>query len=717
MDLDPSDQSGVPAGVPAGVTAGVPAPRPPLPLPRTLTWESRAALDLRSRFAPDQVVRPGQHVGKYVLGELIARGGMAEVWGARVEGPQGFVKSLALKFVLESFSGDSELERLFVNEARLAAQLQHANLVSVFDFDKVPDPDGSSVGRYFIAMERVDGHDLRRVLQTAHHRGIRLPPALSLYVAGEVLKGLRYVHERRDPETQRPLGLIHRDVSPHNILVGFAGEVKLSDFGIAKAMTQNLGTQSGTIRGKLAYASPEQLRAEPLDHRTDQFALGVTLWEALARQRLFDGPDELAIMSKVINGIIPPLPGAAGVDPTTEGIVRRMLAPAARNRFPTTADALGAVLGARGYTADSAPLVVLLHDLFHPAVVELPRTAPLEPEAVEQAEQARGGGTLRHDAVGETSPLEPSGPARLVGAAEKSASRRRKTPAPGAAQFAEVAREPTRSTTGSAYVSGAIPNEAFASPRGRPAAWVAFGVLAAALLTGGLVVVGRRMAGSGPTARTASGPDETRAGGADERPKPDERAVVPSEIAHVGGGIPQSAAGEVVDPGSARFPGAEAAGGGAGSEGPGTGLARLDTTAREAPRSSHGNQERVESGAGRSDGEGDRDDDAHDRPARDREHQRRQSDQPAGRAMRGLPVPTRKGGAEPIDRRIGPAQVGLSEDRSRSNLSPPRDLAEPSAPTEKGRSTDRRVPSAGVVRPENDPSSRPESPNESPVLR
>ncbi len=158
----------------------------------------------------DPLVRAGQRVGKYILGEPIARGGMAEVWAARVEGPQGFVKSLALKFILDSFAGDSELERLFVNEARLAAQLQHANLVSVFDFDKISDGNGQA--RYFIAMERIEGQDLRRVLQNLVKRGRRLPPEIALHVAGEVLKGLRYVHERREPDTQRPLGLVLRDV-------------------------------------------------------------------------------------------------------------------------------------------------------------------------------------------------------------------------------------------------------------------------------------------------------------------------------------------------------------------------------------------------------------------------------------------------------------------------------------------------------------------------
>ncbi|HEX2657480.1 MAG TPA: serine/threonine-protein kinase, partial [Polyangia bacterium] len=325
----------------------------------------------------DQLVRPGQRIGKYILGEPIARGGMAEVWSARVEGPEGFVKPVALKFVLESFRGDSELERLFVNEARVAAQLQHANLVSVFDFDKVPDGEDGVGGRYYIAMERVDGHDLRRVGQDANRRGQRVPPPVMLHIAGEVLKGLRHVHERRNPQTHRPLGLVHRDVSPHNILIGMGGEVKLSDFGIAKAMAQSFGTQSGLIRGKLAYASPEQLRNEPLDHRTDQFAVGVTLWEGLAGRRLFDGTDAREIITKVNDGVVPALPGDAGVDPRVEAIVRRMLAADARGRFASTAEALSAVLAAPGYTPDGAPLAALMTALFAPAARDVPPTLTL----------------------------------------------------------------------------------------------------------------------------------------------------------------------------------------------------------------------------------------------------------------------------------------------------------------------------------------------------
>jgi hypothetical protein len=312
-------------------------------------------------------VQPGQRIGKYVLGEKIAVGGMAEVWAARAEGPEGFVKPVALKFILESFSGDAELERLFFKEARIAAQLQHANLVAVFDFDKVVfDPQRDPGGRYYIAMEHVEGHDARRVVEAAKHAGYVFPMPLALYLVGEVCKGLRYVHERR--EHGRPLGLVHRDVSPHNVLVGFSGEVKLSDFGIAKSLAHSTRTKTGTIRGKLSYASPEQLNGEPVDHRADQFALGITLWEILAGRPLFDGNDEIEIVGKVMRCDVPAL---ALVCPDrkfpaeVEAAVRRMLSPTRDGRFSSTADALSALLALPGYTPDGVGLGDLVRTLFH----------------------------------------------------------------------------------------------------------------------------------------------------------------------------------------------------------------------------------------------------------------------------------------------------------------------------------------------------------------
>jgi hypothetical protein len=325
-------------------------------------------------------VEAGRRIGKYVLDERIAVGGMAEVWAAHVEGREGFVKPVALKFMLESFSGDPELERLFVDEARIAARLQHANLVTVFDFDKVGDDEERGLGgRYYIAMERVEGQDLRRIVEAARRAGYVFPVGLCLYVAGEMLKALRYVHEKRDARGR--LGLVHRDVSPHNVLVAYSGEVKLSDFGIAKARGHSArNTQPGSMRGKIAYASPEQLAGGAVDHRTDQFAAGATIWEMLAGRRLFDGDSDLEIIGKVARCEIPALDAAGArrdVPSAVEAVVRRMLAADPAERYATTGEALSAVLGLAGYSPDGEPLGELVRALFTSTGAGVSRTMPV----------------------------------------------------------------------------------------------------------------------------------------------------------------------------------------------------------------------------------------------------------------------------------------------------------------------------------------------------
>jgi hypothetical protein len=302
---------------------------------------------------------------------------MAEVWAAQVEGPEGFVKSVALKFVVDS--GDPEMDRLFVNEARVAARLQHPNLVTVFDFDRIVDAtDFGSPGRYYIAMERVEGHDLRRVLEAGRESGRRLSPALALYVAAEVLQGLRYLHERPGSGSRRGPALIHRDVSPHNVLVAYSGDVKLSDFGIAKTVAPLAATtQPGLVRGKLSYAAPEQIRSGPIDPRADQFSLGVMLWEMLAGARLFGGGSDAEIVVRVTSGDIPPFPRHAGIDATIEAVVRRMLANDRERRFATTAAALAAVVALPGYVADGVALGAWMGAVFSPRDPALPSTQEL----------------------------------------------------------------------------------------------------------------------------------------------------------------------------------------------------------------------------------------------------------------------------------------------------------------------------------------------------
>jgi serine/threonine-protein kinase len=361
-------------------------------------------------------VEAGRRIGKYVLAERIAVGGMAEVWAARVEGREGFVKQVALKFILESFSGDPEVERLFVNEARIAARLQHANLVAVFDFDKVAADDGR--GRYYIAMERVEGQDLRRILEAARRAGCVFPVVNALYVAGEVLKALRYVHERREGGVS--LGLVHRDVSPHNVLVDYAGEVKLSDFGIAKAREHSArSTKPGSLRGKIAYSAPEQLAGGTVDHRLDQFAAGVTIWEMLAGRKLFDGDSDLEIIGRVARCEIPALAalGRGDVPADVEAVLRRMLAPEPGGRFRTTAEALAAVLSLPGYTPDGAGLGELVRALFTSSGVGLSHTVPLR---LVDAARAAGGPTRTMDeapagpVVGVVAPVAAQTPTRVA---------------------------------------------------------------------------------------------------------------------------------------------------------------------------------------------------------------------------------------------------------------------------------------------------------------
>ncbi len=301
-------------------------------------------------------MQPGKQLGKYVLRRRIGTGGMAEVWAADVEGKQGFSKPVAIKVMLESFTGDPERERLFVREAQVAARLSHPNLVGVFDFDQIP----GQARRYYIAMELVEGVDLARVLRKLGEQGRMLPAGLCLHVAAEALKGLRHLHDRAKDSVS--LGLVHRDVSPHNILISFDGVVKVSDFGIAKSTMGLDASGTGTFRGKIHYASPEQIRGERVDSRADQFAAGCVLWEMLTGRKAFGG-ETAEVLRKIASGT-PEAPAAGNLPVALEAIGRRMMDPDPNRRFPSTKRALAAILEAPGYDADGAKLGTLLCTLF-----------------------------------------------------------------------------------------------------------------------------------------------------------------------------------------------------------------------------------------------------------------------------------------------------------------------------------------------------------------
>ena len=206
-----------------------------------------------------------QQFGDYHLLEKIATGGMAEVWRARAYGLAGFEKILVIKRVLGSLASDEEFIRLFIDEARIAVQLLHVNIVQVFDLGEVD-------GTYYMAMEYVHGLDLARLVSRARNHS-PFPVPLALFVIAEVLKALQFAHARRD-ESGNPLRIVHCDISPQNMLISYAGEVKITDFGISRAAFQASGLHD-VIRGKYAYMSPEQVDGAVLDGRSDLFSLGI----------------------------------------------------------------------------------------------------------------------------------------------------------------------------------------------------------------------------------------------------------------------------------------------------------------------------------------------------------------------------------------------------------------------------------------------------------
>jgi len=232
--------------------------------------------------------------GKYYLLERINVGGMAEVFKAKTFGVEGFERLLAVKRILPNIAEDEEFITMFIDEAKIAVQLQHANIAQIFDLGKVDDS-------YFIALEYVNGRDLRSIFDRMRSRGEALPIALACHVMMQVCEGLDYAHNKRDGQG-RELHLIHRDISPQNVLIGYDGEVKLIDFGIAKAAGKASTTQAGILKGKFGYMSPEQVRGLPIDKRSDIFAVGIVLYELLTGERLFVGETDFSTLEKVLGG-------------------------------------------------------------------------------------------------------------------------------------------------------------------------------------------------------------------------------------------------------------------------------------------------------------------------------------------------------------------------------------------------------------------------------
>jgi eukaryotic-like serine/threonine-protein kinase len=269
-----------------------------------------------------------QQLGKYQLIRKLATGGMAEVFLAKAAGPMGFEKTLVVKRILPHLAEDPAFVEMFLGEAKLAAQLNHPNIVQIFDF-------GETDGEYFIAMEYLDGPNLRVLLKRAQLAGTELPPAVCARLIASACEGLAFAHDFADPATGEPLGLIHRDISPDNILVSRQGAVKVVDFGIAKAANQSHKTQSGVIKGKLAYMPPEQIRAKPLDRRADVYALAVVLYELLTAEKPFDSTTDASTMQAILfEPMVPAVQHRPELPEALQRILERALAKDREQRYP-----------------------------------------------------------------------------------------------------------------------------------------------------------------------------------------------------------------------------------------------------------------------------------------------------------------------------------------------------------------------------------------------
>jgi len=270
--------------------------------------------------------------GRYTILGKLADGGMAEIFLAVQHGAEGFEKHIVLKRILTPYSADPQFRNMMLDEAHISMSLQHSNIAQVLDL-------GVAGGRYFLALELVDGWDLERILQRAHAAGIVWPNALSLYVIACVCRALAYAHAKsRDG---RPLGIVHRDISPNNVLISDQAEVKLTDFGVAKAQRKREQTAAGVIKGKVAYMSPEQALGTTVDKRSDIFSVGSMLYRMVTEKLPFDAGDDMEQLLRVQRAeFTPPEQVKPTVGPGVAGIIMRAMRLAPSERYQSAEEVL-----------------------------------------------------------------------------------------------------------------------------------------------------------------------------------------------------------------------------------------------------------------------------------------------------------------------------------------------------------------------------------------
>src|SRR4051812_45646386 len=343
---------------------------------------------------------------------------MAEVWLARQTGIEGFKRHMVIKRILPHLADDPEFVQMFLNEARIAANFNHPNIAQIYDLGEVD-------GAYYIAMEFVHGEDLGRIMRKAWGTGQWIAYPIGIRIVAQACEGLFYAHTRSD-DTGRPLKVVHRDISPQNILIGFDGSVKLVDFGIAKAADSASMTKSGAIKGKFAYMAPEQAGGRSIDHRADLFAIGLTLYELLTGTRPLKKESEIATLQAALACEIPPPSQVADVPPELDPIVMKAIAKKVDDRYPDARQfgmALDEFLVAKQWIAGSVQVSELMSTLFADRLAEEAKLGRPDPnlddsiksgppipglKAMPKASLAAAGNQPSRSALGQTNQKPPS---------------------------------------------------------------------------------------------------------------------------------------------------------------------------------------------------------------------------------------------------------------------------------------------------------------------
>jgi eukaryotic-like serine/threonine-protein kinase len=282
-----------------------------------------------------RAARGGFVAGKYRIFATLGRGGMADVYLAAAHGPAGFNKLVVVKKLRETCVDDPSFVTMFLDEARLSARLNHPNVVHTYEIGEHNDS-------YFIAMEYLEGQPLHRIAQAMRRQGTPLSPTMAAHIVAEALHGLHYAHEMKDYDGSS-LGIVHRDVSPQNLHIAYDGQVRVLDFGIAKASLNTSQTEVGVLKGKFAYMAPEQAIGNDVDRRSDVFAAGIVLWEILTGERLFKGDNAVALSKLLHARVAPPSTLNAAVPAALDAIVMRALQRRCNERFATAYDMASAL--------------------------------------------------------------------------------------------------------------------------------------------------------------------------------------------------------------------------------------------------------------------------------------------------------------------------------------------------------------------------------------